>query len=217
MHLIFDLDGTLGDTLPLCISAFRLALEPRLGRTLRTAEIVAHFGPSEEGTLRALAPESHEEACLADYLAWYRCLHRDFPAPFDGIPALLDRLRRRGAFLGLVTGKGEHSTRITLEQYGLQETFHIVKTGSPDGPIKPQAIAELIAEHGAPKADYLYVGDSPSDITACREAGIAIAAAAWASTAEPEHLHAGNPDYLFETIAEFATFVDQHSPQAGPH
>ena len=53
--LIFDLDGTIGDTLPLCIKAFRRSIEPLIGRSVSDAEIIATFGPSEEGTIMALA------------------------------------------------------------------------------------------------------------------------------------------------------------------
>ena len=42
--LIFDLDGTLGNTLPLCIAAFKQAIEPLAGRSLSDAEIIATFG-----------------------------------------------------------------------------------------------------------------------------------------------------------------------------
>ena len=55
--VLFDLDGTLGNTLPVCIGAFRRAVEPFAGREVSDAEIVATFGPSEEGTVHVLAPE----------------------------------------------------------------------------------------------------------------------------------------------------------------
>mgnify|MGYP001789072824 CR=1 FL=1 len=48
--VIFDLDGTLGNTLPLCIQAFRQSVEPLINRSISDAEIIATFGPSEEGT-----------------------------------------------------------------------------------------------------------------------------------------------------------------------
>jgi len=55
-HFIFDLDGTIGNTLPLCVTAFREALESLAGRPLSDAAIMATFGPSEEGTVMALVP-----------------------------------------------------------------------------------------------------------------------------------------------------------------
>ena len=71
--VIFDLDGTIGDTLPLIIKAFRNALEPLINRSVSDAEIIATFGPSEEGTIMSLAPDHYEKG-LADYLSYYEDL-----------------------------------------------------------------------------------------------------------------------------------------------
>jgi phosphoglycolate phosphatase/pyrophosphatase PpaX len=48
--VIFDLDGTVANTLPLCIQAFRQSIEPLIKRSVSDAEIIGTFGPSEEGT-----------------------------------------------------------------------------------------------------------------------------------------------------------------------
>ncbi|HXS57064.1 MAG TPA: HAD hydrolase-like protein, partial [Hanamia sp.] len=65
--VIFDLDGTLANTLPLCIRAFRKSIEPLINRSVSDAEIVATFGPSEEGTIMALAPDHYKKG-VTDYL-----------------------------------------------------------------------------------------------------------------------------------------------------
>jgi phosphoglycolate phosphatase/pyrophosphatase PpaX len=201
-HLIFDLDGTLGDTLPLCIEAFRKAIEPRVGRRLSDADIIETFGPSEEGTIRQLVPEEYDPA-LADYLIWYERLHSAYPRPFEGIADILRNIKASGVSVDMVTGKGPRSTEITLKVYGLEKVFELVKTGSPEGPVKPQRLREVIAERGLSAETFLYVGDAPSDIEACREVGMPMVAAAWAETAEVERLEALDPDYLCHTITEF--------------
>ena len=81
MHLLFDLDGTLGDTLPLCIAAFREAIEPLAGRKLSDKDIIDQFGPSEEGTIMALIPQHYDEG-MARYIEAYTRLHPMCPAPF---------------------------------------------------------------------------------------------------------------------------------------
>ena len=58
--LIFDLDGTIGNTLPLCIQAFRQSIEPLAMKKLSDQDIIATFGPSEEGTIQTLIPEHYE-------------------------------------------------------------------------------------------------------------------------------------------------------------
>ncbi len=204
--IIFDLDGTLGNTLPLCIAAFKQSIEPLAGRVLSDEEIVATFGPSEEGTISALIPD-HYDRGVEDYIAHYRELHRMCPAPFDGIVDILEHLKSRGVRIALVTGKGGRSADITLEAFGIGHYFEAVETGSPLGPRKVEGIAGVLERLGVAPEEAVYVGDSPSDVTSSREARVSVVAAAWAETAEPEKLSAMNPDELCRTIGEFGQYV----------
>jgi phosphoglycolate phosphatase-like HAD superfamily hydrolase len=133
--VIFDLDGTLADTLPLCIAAFRASIEPVAGRRISDEEIIATFGPSEEGTIPALAPQSFDD-CLEEYLRHYESLHDAYSVPFDGIASLLDELRSAHVSLAVVTGKGSRSTAISLKVLGLEKYFTLIRAGSPRGPEK---------------------------------------------------------------------------------
>lgn len=200
---LFDLDGTLGDTLPLCVAAFRDAVEPLVGRRLDDAEIIGTFGPSEEGTVMSLVPDRYAEG-MARYLEGYRRLHEGWPEPFPGIREILAGLRASGAFVGLVTGKGAGSTAITLDRFGLADSFDAVRTGSPEGPVKAARIAEIVGACGLVRGRVLYVGDSPGDITAARDAGVGVAAAAWAPGADADGLAAMSPDFLFRSVREMA-------------
>ncbi|NLH42357.1 MAG: HAD family hydrolase [Planctomycetes bacterium] len=204
--VLFDLDGTLGDTLPLCMAAFREAIEPLAGRRLSDEQIVAAFGPSEEGTVAMLLPDRKDEALLR-YLERYEALHGCCPEPFPGVREILDYLKSRRVCVGLVTGKGPRSAAMTLARFGLGDCFDVVKTGEASGPVKDRRIEEVIAEFSPPREDVLYVGDSPSDVTACRQCGIRIAAAAWSPTADVEALRAMRPDHLFTSIPPFFAFL----------
>ena len=205
--VIFDLDGTIANTLPLCIAAFRASIAPLIQRNLSDEEIIATFGPSEEGTIMALAPDHYEQG-LAAYMQKYAELHHTYPAPFDGISEILEILNQKGISVAMVTGKGKHSTEISLQHFSLTKYFPIVETGSPNGPRKVQGIQEVLDQwQGIEKDNVIYVGDAPSDITACQQVGIPIAAAAWADTAEPELLKAMNPDLFFSTVQEFKLWL----------
>ncbi len=107
--VIFDLDGTLANTLPLCIEAFRQSVEPLINRSISDADIIATFGPSEEGTIMALAP-NHYDKGIADYLHYYEQLHDMCPIPFGGMKEILQTLKNKGVRIAMVTGKGKHST-----------------------------------------------------------------------------------------------------------
>lgn len=204
--IIFDLDGTLGDTLPLCIAAFKTSIEPLLGKQISEAEIIATFGPSEEGTIRKLIPE-HEQEGVEAYLRHYKDLHHMCPAPFDGIAELLALLKAKQVQLAMVTGKGVHSTKLSLVQFSLSEYFELVETGKPDGPDKVNGINRVIIKWNATLAETLYIGDAPSDITACKQVGIPIAAVAWAGTTHADELIALKPDWLFYKVDEFKEWI----------
>ncbi len=204
--VLFDLDGTLGNTLPICIGAFRRAIEPFAGRELSDAEIIATFGPSEEGTVHVLAP-GHAAEALAAYLHHYALLHDTCTEPFPGVTELLTDLQARGVKLALVTGKGQGSADITLARLNLTPFFEHIEVGSPLGPRKSEAIADILTRWGMEPTAAIYVGDAPSDIPSARRAGTYAIAAAWAATAEPDLLAAENPDALFLTLSDFEAWL----------
>ena len=204
--ILFDFAGTIADTLRLCIAGFRQAIEPLAGRTVSDQEIIATFGPSEEGTTRQLAPHACERG-IAAYLKAYRELHGLCPAPFPGIVELLHELRLRGILTALVTGKGASSCRISLEYYGIADCFDRIQTGSPAGPVKPQCIRAVLAELALTPQEALYVGDSASDIQAAREVGVETLAAAWATTADIQELQRQQPLALFSTVAGLRNYL----------
>lgn len=205
--VIFDLDGTLGDTLPVCYRAFANVFRRRLGREFSPAQIHAMFGPSEEGVLRSLCPEDADGA-LEEYLAEYRSAHARCPAPFAGIPRCLDLLCRRGVELAVVTGKGHRSAAISLEKFGFGDLFPVVEAGSPDRGVKPEAMGRVLGRWGFDPGDVAAVGDSPSDVRSARRVGIASVGAAWAPGAGAGSLAACGPDWLFREVAAFRDWLE---------
>ena len=205
--VIFDLDGTLANTLPLCISAFRKAIEPLANRKISDEEIIATFGPSEEGTVMALAPHAYDQG-VSDYLQHYADLHHMCLSPFDGITDLLAELQDKNIRIAMVTGKGKYSAMLSLEKFDLSGYFELIETGIAAGPSKPEGIRRILDQFNhLQKDEVIYVGDAPSDIDACRKVGIAIVAAAWAETAEPEKLIPLSPDELFYSVEDFANWI----------
>lgn len=206
--VVFDLDGTIANTLPLCIAAFKKSIEPLLGKTLSEEEIIATFGPSEEGTIRALIP-GHEMQGVNDYLYYYESLHGSCPDVFPGIKELLQLLAERGVQLAMVTGKGVHSTRVSLKQFGVESYFDVLETGSPDGPNKVYGILKVLKRLNVDAKETLYVGDAPSDIKYCKELGVPIAAAAWASTTNADELLPLQPEYIFYSVEAFKEWITE--------
>lgn len=205
--VIFDLDGTLANTLPLCISAFRKSIEPLINREVSDEEIIATFGPSEEGTIDVLAPNAYDKG-VADYITHYTAMHDGYPDVFDGMKEILETLKSKGIRTAKVTGKGRASAEISIKRFDIGEYFELLETGIRIGPSKPLGIKAILDRwDDLTKNEVIYIGDAPSDITACREAGVAIIAAAWAETAEPEKLIPLYPDELFYTIPDFKDWL----------
>jgi len=205
--VIFDLDGTLADTLPLCVQAFRQSIEPLTSTPLTDAEIIATFGPSEEGTIMALAPDFYQKGVI-DYLHLYETMHHMCPEPFPEISQLLYDVKERGIHIAMVTGKGPHSTRISLEKFGLSDVFELIETGSPHGPRKQQGIQQVL-DHWPElqKDEVIYVGDMAGDVTASRAAGVPVVGAAWAPAGDAHGLKDAQPDELFYTVREFKEWL----------
>lgn len=179
--MIWDVDGTLCDTLPLCLVAFRAVYAHHLGREFTDAEIVAGFGATEAGTIRAQVPDAWE-AAEAEYLAIYERLHDEQARVFPGIIEVLATLQGRGIRQAVVTGKGPQTAAITLDRLGLSGYFDRVETGSPAGPIKPAGIRAVLDAWDCAPSTAAYVGDTPYDAGAAREVGVRAVRAAWSPT-----------------------------------
>lgn len=205
--MIFDLDGTIGNTIPLCIAAFRKSINPFMKRNISDEEIIDTFGPSEEGTIKALIPEHYEDG-IKHYLYYYKELHKECPRAFDGIVEVIRDLKKKGILVSMVTGKGRKSVDITLERFGMIDLFEYIETGSISGNRKCEGINCVIEHLNINPEEAYYIGDAPNDIIASRDAGVGIISAAWADNVCVEELKRLKPDKLFGTIKEFEEFCN---------
>ncbi|OUN19386.1 HAD family hydrolase [Pseudoflavonifractor sp. An85] len=202
----FDLDGTLADTLPLCIQAFGLALSPYAGHTLSEEEITATFGLDEVGISKILAGDQWE-AGVADYCREYRRLHPQLvPDLFPGIRDLLLTLKDRGIPLVLVTGKGTPTCTISLEEWGISHLFHEVLCGSDVAPNKVDHLRYLLDKYQLAPEEFCYIGDTPTDVDACHQAGVTCLSAAW-QDGVTETLEQRNPGKVFARVADCGAYL----------
>ncbi len=205
--VIFDFDGTIGDTVFACMEALRRTLLPVLGRSITDEEIRGYFGPSEEGVFRLNFPERADEL-TATYLDWYRELHRDAPEPFPGIVETIRDLKAKGVRVAMATAKGRGSCDISLEFYPIADLFERIEVGSPLGRNKDVTIAKIMSELDLTPETTAYVGDTAKDVVSSRKAGVSAWAVAWAPTARRAELVAAEPDRLFDTVAEFRAYLE---------
>src|SRR5687768_9227020 len=179
--VIFDLDGTLADTFPLIVAAWNAAVTPHTGITYSDADVIARFGIPDPFMIRRDLPGDAGEQADQVYHAYYEREHAALVRPFEGVNEMLAELRRRAVPMGLMTGKGHRSARITIEALGWRDTFAAVVTGEDVTHQKPQPEGPLLAAKmlGVSPGDCAFVGDSPADIGAGKAAGMLTVAAGW--------------------------------------
>jgi pyrophosphatase PpaX len=207
--LIFDLDGTLLDTLPVCYIGFRTALKEFVHRDYSNEDINQLFGPSEEGIFQRLVPEQWEE-CLECYLETYDKVHPEYSDPFPGIEKALTLLLARKIKLAIVSGKGPKSMDLSLKHSGLGKYFSVVETGFEHGPDKPSRIRKVLESWVFDPSEVAYIGDTPHDIEDSKEVGTIPLAAVWTGTARTKGVLDKGPKEFFTNVSDFINWIEDN-------
>ena len=211
--VIWDVDGTLVDTIPLCANALAFTIAHHGGPELTPHDVLARFGPTEEGLLRSELGDAWVEA-IETYLTVYEERHEDEAEVFATIRETVTAMAYAGVPMAVVTGKGARSADITLRIIGLHDAFDTVAPGSMDGSVKGREIGRIVERWGIAPERVAYVGDMPSDIVEARSAGVVSVAAAWKPGAHTEELAALGPDVLIHDQEAMAAWID--ATVAGP-
>ncbi len=205
--IIFDLDGTLGDTLGVVVASFQATLEAFGLPAMSTEEIFGYFGPTEDGVIREIFGGRAPDA-IAVYYKTFEFLQEAEPKVFPGVIAMLERCRAAGIRCGIVTGKSDRGAQITVRALGLSPFFDGVLGGSDEGVVKSAQISRLVTRWGVDARECAYIGDHPIDIAEARDAGVMALCAGWAPTTDLETVMALNPDDTFLSVAAFVRWLD---------
>jgi pyrophosphatase PpaX len=206
--VIFDMDGTLGDTVFVSAEAISRTVFELTGKRYAHSEIIALFGPTEQGILKQLVPhELWEQACRI-FLEHYLAIHHTLQiGAYPGIQPVLDLLQHHRVRQAIVTGKSRQSAEISLRYFNLNGFFETMETGSITGSAKQTGIQRVLHAWQIPAENVLYVGDAVSDVGIARSAGVQPISASWAATADPIALAQQQPYALFEQIDDFKTWL----------
>ena len=180
--VLFDFDGTLADTLPICIRGIAEAFEKFDGRKLAAKDVVAMFGPTEANIIRLnLANRAAAEEGVALFLACYEQEHDKMVKPNERILDMLARLKKEGYKLGIVTGKGRATLDISLAKLGMADYFDVTVSGDEMTRPKPDPEGVLTALHalGAKPEEAIFAGDSEADMRAGKAAGVFTVGVHW--------------------------------------
>lgn len=206
--VIFDIDGTMSDTLDVCIKSFREAVSPYVGHVLSDEEIASLFGLNEVGMIKKILGTNIDDA-VSDYFQAYEKMRDALPPVVDGLIDLMEYLKKRGVKLAVITGKTERTCQITLEKLGLQNFFDDVCSGSENENTKGKSISSLMKKYAAAADECFYVGDAVSDVTESQKAGITCLSAAWCATADKDALEKINAGNVFERVSDLRKFFSE--------
>lgn len=211
--VVFDLDGTLLDTLEDLTAAVNQALR-ECGYPEHTMDEVRGFVGNGIGMLiqRALPPEkdADEEAyelTLQAFKLYYAQHNSDTTAPYEGILNMLRALRAAGIKIAVVSNKNDANVKALCQRFfsGLIDEAVGEKEGVRRKPEPDTVLNVMQAFHVTPK-ETLYVGDSDVDVKTAANAGVDCAAVLWGFRSE-RHLREAGAETLFRTPAELQRWI----------
>lgn len=211
-HVIFDLDGTLLNTLEDIADSCNWMCEQHGWPTHTLKEYCYFVGNGAAKIVERSVPEHARtpeqlEQLLKEYTDYYNIHKADKTCTYDGMPQLLDRLKQAGVSVAVLTNKPDVSAGPVMEQY-YPGVFPLVQGGLPGVPLKPDPtpVHMLMERMGAAKETTLFVGDSNVDIQTARSSGIASCGVLWGFRTREElegegaDFIAPNPEALLSII-----------------
>ena len=209
--LLFDLDGTLIDSIELLLASVRYAFVGHLGRAPTREEWIAGIGTPLVTQLRPFAADDAELRRLVErYRAYQREYHDSLTAPYPGVVETLRLLRARGHPMAVVTSKGDELARRSVAHVGLAELIDDVVGCDSCSRHKPEPEPVLVAlerlGYGAHEA--LFLGDSVHDVASGNAAGVVTVAALWGPFSR-EILARAEPTHMLEHIRALPALIER--------
>ena len=215
---LFDLDGTLIDSIDLIMSSFRHTMRAHLGMVPPDAEWRAGFGTPLRPQLARYARDPDQVANMAaTYRAHNREHHDRLVKPYAGIHDVVKELAERGVQLGIVTSKNRVATQQGLQRCALDRFFEVLVTSDDVTEHKPRPAPVLAAlsRLDVSATRTVFIGDSPFDCQAGKAAGVSVAAVLWGPFSR-ETLEPHAPDYWLEHPEQILDLPGCDGRPAGP-
>jgi pyrophosphatase PpaX len=207
--VLFDLDGTLIDSIRLIIDSYHHTLEVH-GIPPRTdQEWLDGIGtPLRVQFAEWAHDEERMEALIATYRDYNIFHHDSRVTAYPGVVEMVRAVRAAGCRTGLVTSKNRVGAYRGLRRIGLEEAMDVVIGADDVVNPKPhrEPVDRALTLLGADPAGAVYVGDSVHDMHAGRNAGVRTAAVLWGPFGRAALAPAG-PDYWLERPEELITLI----------
>jgi len=205
--VLFDLDGTLIDTIDLIRVSFRYATQKVLGESLPDELTMANVGQPLRTQFEDLAPGRADELTRA-YREFNQAHHDELAKSYPGTVEVLQAIADRGVPMGVVTSKGTEGARRGLDLFGLTGFFEVVVSADDVPKHKPDPFPLRFAASAmkVPLEYCVYIGDSPHDMQAAVSGGAIAAAALWGAFSADDVLKPG-PPFALRDIGELPALL----------
>lgn len=204
--VLFDLDGTLVNSLPDISQSMNIALAS-FGLPTHPMEAYKYFVGNGAITLAERAVGAAQTALVASVLSAYReryAVHCfDSSCIYDGIQELLDALTADGYRLVVLSNKDDGDVQTVIDHYFPSLPFEIMRGKLPNGTVKPDPAGALsiAKEMGLAPDAFWYLGDTPVDYATSSAAGMHFIAVSYGFRTE-EELRAAGAERIAATPAE---------------
>jgi pyrophosphatase PpaX len=209
--VLFDLDGTLLDTIELLLSSVRWAFRDRPGRVPTTEEWIAGIGTPLATQMRVYATDERDLATLIEGYRSYQRQHHDrlTRAYADAIETVAG-LHRTGYRMGVVTSKASDIANRSLSFVGLDQYLDVVvgfdstEHHKPD----PEPVSYALEALHVRPAEAVFVGDSPHDMYAGNAAGVTTVGALWGPFPRSALVPA-SPRFYLDRISDLPSLLER--------
>lgn len=178
--VLFDLDGTLIDTISLILASMRHATQTVLGEQFDDEQLLCNVGIPLLTQMRTFS-EAHAEELVRTYREHNHVVHDEMIREYPGTAEALQVLGERGLPMGVVTSKSRAVAIRGMDLFGLRDHFGVVVCADDVEKHKPDPYPIRFAARnlGVSAERCVYVGDSPHDVAAANGAGAISVAALW--------------------------------------
>jgi pyrophosphatase PpaX len=207
--LLFDLDGTLIDSIELILGSARYAFVDFAGRAPTDEEWRAGIGRPLQTVLREYAPDDAEAQRLFTRYREYQLQHHDrLVTAYAGVVETLQGFAEAGHPMALVTSKSDWMAEKALVHVGLAGLIPVIVgcDSCVNHKPHPEPVERALALLGASAANALFVGDSPHDIESGRAAGVGTVGVTWGAFHRHELEEAG-ADVVIDRIEELPALL----------
>ena len=203
---LFDLDGTIIDSIELILRSYRHTMElHRCNEPMPSDDVwIKGLGTPLWTQFGQITGDKDEIEAMVQTYRTYNLTHHDaLVKPYDGVVDEIRRLKKAGKRLGVVTSKLRDGAMRGIRISGLDEVFDIVVGCDDVTNFKPhpEPVLKAVAELGVKAEATVFVGDSRHDLECGRAAGVKTAAVLWGPFERP-HLEDLLPDYWLEKPAD---------------